>query len=135
MNIPFQSNEEFEINREKLLPIRSKSSNNQLQKYEYSCHALDITMDWQLRALLAYDHITIFNRAFSFNDLRAFSTAIEANLESLTLSSIGLTTRTVRILSQGLIQCNRLKLLVNTPIQNKERSFRISLFRIYRTIN
>jgi hypothetical protein len=74
---------------------------------------LDITIDWQLRALLFCNNITILNRSFSFNDIRAFATAIEGNLESLTLSSVGLTSRSINILCQGLNKCIRLTLLVN----------------------
>jgi hypothetical protein len=84
-----------------------------IRTYENSCQILDITIDWQLRAVLASDNITILNRSFSFNDIRAFATAIESNLESLTLSSIGLTSRSINILCQGLNKSVHLKLLVN----------------------
>jgi hypothetical protein len=84
-----------------------------LRRYEKNCHMLDITMDWQLRALLACDNITIFNRSFSFNDIRAFTSAIETNLQSLTLSSVGLSSRSIDILCQRLIKCIHLNLLVN----------------------
>ncbi len=73
---------------------------------------LDITIDWQLRGLLSYDNIAIFNRSFCFNDIRAFATAIEANLESLTLHAVGLTSRSIAVLCQGLKKCVRLNLLV-----------------------
>jgi hypothetical protein len=82
--------------------------------YENSCHMLDVTIDWQLRGLLSYDNITILNRSFCFNDIRAFATAIEANLESLTLHSVGLTTRSIHVLCQGLNKCVHLNLLVNS---------------------
>lgn len=75
---------------------------------------LDITSDWQIRALLLSDTITITNRPLSFNDIRAFATAIEANLENLTLSSVGLTTRSINVLCQGLNKCVNLSLLVNS---------------------
>jgi hypothetical protein len=81
--------------------------------YEDSCQMLDLTSDWQLRGLLPFDNITILNRSFCFNDIRAFSTALEANLESLTLSSVGLTTRSIDVLCQGLKKCVHLSLLVN----------------------
>lgn len=74
---------------------------------------LDSTIDWQLRALLSSDNITIVNRSFCFNDIRAFATAIEENLESLTLSSVGLTSRSINVLCQGLNKCIHLNLLVN----------------------
>jgi hypothetical protein len=74
---------------------------------------LDQTVDWQLRGLLPYDNVTIVNRSLCFNDIRAFSTAIESNLESLTLSSVGLTSRSIEILCQGLRKCVHLHLLVN----------------------
>ena len=44
---------------------------------------LDLTVDWQLRGLLPYDNVTIVNRSLCFNDIRAFSTAIGSDLESL----------------------------------------------------
>jgi len=81
--------------------------------YENSCQILDTIIDWQLRALLSSDHITIYNRSLCFNDIRAFSTSIEENLESLTLSSVGLTSRSIHILCQGLKKCVYLNLLVN----------------------
>ena len=87
-----------------------------IQTYENSCHMLDITSDWQIRALLSSDTITIMNRSFCFNDIRAFATAIESNLESLTLSSIGLTTRSINVLCQGLNKCVHLTLLVNLRV-------------------
>ena len=89
------------------------NSIGRIRTYENSCQMLDVTIDWQLRALLSSDNITIVNRSFCFNDIRAFSTAIETNLESLTLSSVGLTSRTINILCQGLNKCVHLNLLVN----------------------
>lgn len=83
-----------------------------LQVYESCCEALDITVDWQIRALLPYDTITIVDRSFSFNDFRAFFTAIEANLESLTLHSVGLSSRSIHVLCQALNKCVKLNLLV-----------------------
>lgn len=83
-----------------------------VQIYEYCCQALDITSDWQIRGLLPYDTIVLSDRSFSFNDFRAFSTAIESNLESLTLHSVGLTSRSISVLCQGLQKCVRLNLLV-----------------------
>ena len=83
--------------------------------YENSCQILDITIDRQLRALLSGDNITILNRSFGFNDIRAFATAIDANLESLTLSSVGLSSRSIDILCHRLTKCIRLNLLVNKP--------------------
>ncbi len=70
-------------------------------------------MDWQIRACLPYDTINIVDRSFSFNDFRAFATAIEANLESLTLHSVCLTSRSLHVLCQALKKCVRLNLLVN----------------------
>ena len=83
-----------------------------VQVYEESCRELDITSDWQIKTLLPYDTISIADRSFSFNTFRAFSTAIEANLESLTLHSVGLTSRSLEVLCQGLNKCVRLQLLV-----------------------
>ena len=83
-----------------------------VQIYENSCQALDITSDWQIRGLLPYDNIVLSDRSFSFNDFRAFATAIEANLESLTLHSVGLTSRSIHVLCQALKKCVRLNLLV-----------------------
>ena len=88
-----------------------------LEIYENSCQALDIISDRQMRTLLASDNITIINRSFSFNAFRAFATAIEENLESLTLHSTGLTSRSVNVLCQGLNKCVHLNLLVKP---NKE---------------
>jgi len=113
LNLPILSNKHFDIEHEVLIPIESDNFTNPIERYEYCCHRLDITMDWQIRALLAFNHMTIYNRAFSFNDLRAFSTAIGQNLESLTLSSAGLTIRTIDVLCQGLKKCVRLNLLVS----------------------
>jgi hypothetical protein len=103
--------------RDILIPLRCETPRNnaveRLRRYEKNCQMLDITMDWQLRALLSGDHITIFNRSFSFNDIRAFTSAIETNLQSLTLSSVGLSSRSIEILCHGLIKCIHLNLLVN----------------------
>ena len=74
---------------------------------------LDINIDWQLRAMLSYDNITIINRSFSFHDIQAFTNAMETNLRSLTLNSAGLSPHSLNLLCQGLSQCNHLSLLVN----------------------
>ncbi|UJR16067.1 hypothetical protein I4U23_002980 [Adineta vaga] len=112
-SFPYQPHRESDSVNITLLPIPSNISptKGQVQIYESSCKRLDTTIDWQLRTLLSCDHITIINRSFSFNDMRALSTAIEANLESLTLSSVGLTSRSINVLCQGLKKCNRLGLL------------------------
>lgn len=83
-----------------------------MQTYENSCHLLETTVDWQMHALLSCDDITLVNRSFSFNDMRAFATAIESNLQSLTLSDVGLTTRSISVLCQALKKCHSLALLV-----------------------
>jgi len=83
-----------------------------VQIYENCCQALDITSDWQIRGLLPYDDIVLSDRSFSFNNFRAFATAIEANLESLTLHSVGLTSRSISVICQGLKKCIHLNLLV-----------------------
>ncbi|CAF0913728.1 unnamed protein product [Rotaria sp. Silwood1] len=115
INVPYdsQSKVEKEISDETLVPLRCKISHNttRVQIYEKSCQTLDITSDWQIRDLLSYDNITIIDRSFSFNDFRAFATAIEANLESLTLNSVGLTSRSVHVLCQALNSCVHLNLL------------------------
>ncbi len=92
--------------------------------YDNSCQMLHITSDWQIRALLPCDTITIMNRSLGFNDILAFATAIEANLESLTLSSVGLTTRSINVLCQGLNKCVHLNLLVN----HREKEFNVFCF-------
>jgi hypothetical protein len=81
--------------------------------YENSCEILDITIDWQLCTLLSSDNITVLNRSFYFNDIRAFAIAIEGNLESLTLSSVSLTSCSIIILCQRLNRCVHLNWLVN----------------------
>ncbi|CAF5179026.1 unnamed protein product, partial [Rotaria magnacalcarata] len=86
---------------------------------------LDSTMDWQLRSLLAYDNIAVVNRSLSFNDIRAFSTAIEANLECLTLSCVGLTSRSINMLCQGLPKCVHLNLLNLSWNKINKQSFEI----------
>lgn len=91
-----------------------------IDTYEKSCHFLDTTVDWQLRASLASDHIAIMDRSFSFNDIRAFATAMEANLESLTLHAAGLTPRTMHVLCLGLNKCVHLSLLVNRTSPNED---------------
>ncbi|CAF3484493.1 unnamed protein product [Rotaria sp. Silwood1] len=115
INVPYdsQTKVEKEISDETLVPLRCKISHNttRVQIYEKSCQALDITSDWQIRDLLSYDNITIIDRSFSFNDFRAFATAIEANLEGLTLNSVGLTSRSVHVLCQALNSCVHLNLL------------------------
>ncbi len=83
-----------------------------VQIYENCCQALDITSDWQIRGLIPYDTIVLSDRSFSFNDFRAFATAIEVNLKNLTLHSVGLTSRSIYVLCQGLKKCTRLNLLV-----------------------
>ncbi len=86
--------------------------------YENCCQTLDITSDWQIRSLLPYDTIILSNRSFSFNDFRAFSTAIEINLKNLTLHSVGLTSRSIHVLCQGLKKSTRLNLLVKSKKKN-----------------
>lgn len=80
--------------------------------YEDCCQKLDIACDSQIRALLSCDTIVITDRSLSFNGFRAFATAIEANLENLTLHSVGLTSRSINVLCQALNKCVRLNLLV-----------------------
>ncbi len=99
-----------------------------IRTYENSCQTLAITIDCQLRALLADDHITIYNRSFGFNDICAFATAIESNLESLTLSSVGLTARSINILCQGLKKCIHLSLLVKKERKRDERDYVLFCF-------
>jgi hypothetical protein len=132
INVPYkyQSKVEKETNDKTLVPLRCKvpyKNGNyncylqpktfflllaRVQIYENSCQTLDITSDWQIRGLLPYDNIAMADRSFSFNDFRAFATAIEANLESLTLHSVGLTSRSVHVLCQALSKCVHLNLLV-----------------------
>jgi len=81
--------------------------------YEKACQFLDITVDWQIRVLLSYDVIALSDRSFSFNDFRAFATAIGPNLQELTLHSVNLTSRSLHVLCQALKQCHHLTLLVN----------------------
>lgn len=71
-----------------------------------------MTSDWQIRGVLPHDNIVLSERSFSFNDFRAFATAIEANLESLTLHSVDLTSRSMVVLCEGLKKCVHLNLLV-----------------------
>lgn len=80
--------------------------------YEECCRILDTTSDWQIRGLLPYDTIVLSDRPFSFNDFRAFATAIESNLKNLTLHAVGLTSRSIHVLCQGLRKCHSLNLLV-----------------------
>ncbi len=89
-----------------------------VKTYENCCQALDITSDWQIRGLLLDDTIVLSDRSFSFNDFRAFATAIEINLKNLTLHSAGLTSRSIYVLCQGLKKCTRLNLLVKKTIDH-----------------
>jgi hypothetical protein len=100
------------ISKLKKKKTKTFSSIARVQIYEDSCRMLDITSDWQIRGLLPYDNIALIDRSFSFNDIRAFATAIEANLESLTLHSVSLTSRSVQVLCHGLNKCVHLNLLV-----------------------
>ncbi|CAF0831718.1 unnamed protein product [Rotaria sordida] len=128
-NFPFQfqSNKQIRINNNTLVPLRCKIpyNNRRIHIYENSCHMLDIAIDWQLRSLLFHDHITVLDRSFSLNEIRAFATAIEANLESLTLSSVGLTTRSIHILCQGLKKCIHLNLLDLSCNKLSKESFQL----------
>lgn len=103
-----KSNSILSIQRKKILFLVER-----IRRYEKNCHLLDTTIDWQLRAVLSYDKITILNRSFSFNDIQAFTSAIEPNLQSLTLNSIGLSSRSLDLLCQGLKKSPHLHLLVN----------------------
>ena len=85
-----------------------------VQRFDMSCHLLETVVDEQLKATLEDDHVSVISRSLCFNDIRAFATAIEANLESLTLHSVGLTARSVVVLCQGLKKCVHLQLLVTT---------------------
>ncbi|CAF1070731.1 unnamed protein product [Adineta ricciae] len=131
-SFPYRSRRESDSNNVTLLPIPSKTlpSKGRVQVYENSCQLLDTTVDWQLRALLSYDDITIMNRSLSFNDIRAVSTAMEINLQSLTLSSAGLTSRSINVLCQGLAKCNRLTLLDLSCNKLSKESFELLVDRI-----
>lgn len=83
---------------------------------------LDINVDWQLRAMLSYDNITILNRSFSFHDIQAFTNAMETNLRSLTLNSVGLSSYSLNLLCQGLSQCNHLYSLVDIQWEIERRN-------------
>ena len=83
-----------------------------VQRFDMSCHLLETIVDEQLRASLVDDRISVVSRSLCFNDVRAFATAIEANLDSLTLHSVGLTARSMVVLCQGLQKCVHLHLLV-----------------------
>jgi hypothetical protein len=85
-----------------------------IEKYETSCRLLDVPIDRQLRALVSNVCITIVDRSFGFNEMRAFATSIDMNLESLTLQAAGLTSRSIRVLCQRLKQCVHLHSLVIT---------------------
>ena len=89
--------------------------------YEKACQLLDITSDWQIRILLSYDTITLSNRSFSFNDFRAFATAIGTNLQELTLQSVNLTSRSLLVLCQALQNCSQLTLLVKESFNFKTK--------------
>lgn len=119
-DLPIDNAHRIFIDDETLLPIRRKSQLTSLEIYERSCELLDLTSDWQIRDLITSDHIEIIDRSFSFNDFRAFATAIEPNLQSLTLRAVGLTPRTLNVICQGLSKCAHLKFLV------KERERKIS---------
>ncbi|CAF2054910.1 unnamed protein product [Rotaria magnacalcarata] len=125
IGIPIQSTKETQAHDDILIPIRFNFSAGTMRMYEKSCHMLDSTMDWQLRSLLAYDNIAVVNRSLSFNDIRAFSTAIEANLECLTLSCVGLTSRSINMLCQGLPKCVHLNLLNLSWNKINKQSFEI----------
>ncbi|CAF4023848.1 unnamed protein product [Rotaria magnacalcarata] len=116
INVPYEVQQKLvkEANDDTLIPIRLKNSHDKrtrVQIYEHCCQALDMTADWQIRALLPCDVITIIDRSFSFNDIRALATAIEVNLESLTLHTVGLTSRSTHLLCQALSKCINLNLL------------------------
>jgi hypothetical protein len=133
INVTYESQKkrEKEINDETLVPLPYKILSNKskdhiysqtkpfvfsslarVEIYENCCQTLDITSDWQIRGLLPYDNIVLSDRSFSFNNFRAFATAIEENLESLTLHCVGLTSRSISVLCQGLKKCIHLNLLV-----------------------
>ncbi len=132
VNISSESRSKFKktVTDESLVPLPYKTPSNnsnsnsysstktlffslaRVQIYENSCQTLDTTIDWQIRGLLADNTIVLSDRSFSFNDVRAFATALQSNLESLTLHSVGLTGRSVSVLCQGLQKCVRLTLLV-----------------------
>lgn len=107
-----------------------------MRLYEKCCHLLDVTMDWELRSLLGHDNISVLNRSLNFNHIYAFSTAIQANLQSLILSSVGLTPRSISILCQGLKKCIHLNLLVSRRIDTIGNicSPLFGTYRIYRGI-
>ena len=132
INVPYdtESKSEKETQENYLLPFSyptySSESNiltficssrivvvDRVDAYQRACQFLDITSDWQIRTLLTTDHMVLTDRSFSFNDIRALATAIDANLESLVLHAVGLTTRSIQILCQGLNKCVHLNLLVN----------------------
>ncbi|CAF4943855.1 unnamed protein product, partial [Rotaria sp. Silwood1] len=129
INFPFQfqSNKKVRTNDDILIPLRCKtpSNNGRIHIYENSCHMLDIAIDWQLHSLLSHDNIAVHNRSFSFNEIRAFATAIEANLESLILSSIDLIASSIRILCQGLRKCVNLNLLDLSCNKLSRESFKL----------
>ena len=84
--------------------------------------------------MLSYDKITILNRSFNFNDMQAFTSAMETNLQSLTLNSTGLSARSWNLLSQGLKKCLHLHLLVKSLAKIHMRFLCLTyLNRIYRT--
>ena len=86
---------------------------DRLDVYQRACELLDITADWQIRILLETDHIVLNDRSFSFNDIRALASAIDANLESFVLHSGGLDSRSIEMLCRGLKKCVHLNLLVS----------------------
>lgn len=98
----------------------NKSLAGRIRRYEKNCQMLDINVDWQLRAMLSYDNITILNRSFSFHDFQAFTNAMETNLRSLTLNSVGLTVYSWDLLCQGLSQCIHIYRLVTISKLEKE---------------
>ncbi|CAF1632190.1 unnamed protein product, partial [Didymodactylos carnosus] len=124
-NIPFSCGERSHSveNHDTVLPIlyrcKTPQQNARSKTYENTCEMLDLSSDWQIRILLQYDNISISNRSFSFNDIRAFSSAIEANenLETLTLQSVGLTSRSTTILCKALQKCIH---LVSLDISNNK---------------
>lgn len=124
-DLPIDNAHPMFIDDETLLPIPRKSRLNSIEIYEKSCELLDLTSDWQIRDLITSDHIEIVDRSFSFNDFRAFATAIEPNLQSLTLRAVGLTPRTLNVICRGLSKCAHLKLLV------KEKRFSIEKENIF----
>ncbi|CAF3723506.1 unnamed protein product [Adineta steineri] len=132
INFSYQSSKYIRSNDETLLSLPNKflSNNGIIQSYENSCQMLDISIDSQLRALLPSNNINIMNRSFSFNDIRAFATAMEANLESLTLSSVGLTTRSMNVLCQGLNKCINLSFLDLSFNKLDKQGFEILVDRI-----